>query len=199
MDACAVNPKTKIVDTGAGNRISLPENYRGAVRINVTGSNCIIEIGASPKLGLTIMMAGDGSVLKIGENTTSGDTRLFMHEAGSVTIGRDCMLSGDIWLSNSDMHSIVDADTGERFNWPEDVVIGDHVWIGRGVTVTKGSRIGDGAIIGARSVVTGEIAPYSLAVGVPARVIRSNVTWDRKRLEPGQRSGHRRGAHGLDE
>ncbi len=53
------------------------------------------------------------------------------------------------------------------------VIIGDDVWIGRGVFVGAGVTIGDGAVIGANSVVTRDIPPYTVAVGAPARVIRS--------------------------
>jgi virginiamycin A acetyltransferase len=52
------------------------------------------------------------------------------------------------------------------------IVIGNDVWIGAQSIVLSGSKIGDGAIIGANSVVTGDIPPYSIAVGSPARVIK---------------------------
>ena len=53
-----------------------------------------------------------------------------------------------------------------------DTVVGNDVWIGQNVTVMPGSRIGDGAVIGANSVVAGNIPPYTVAVGNPCRVIR---------------------------
>lgn len=52
------------------------------------------------------------------------------------------------------------------------VDIGDDVWLGAKVTVLPGVKIGKGAVIGANSVVTDDIPPYSVAVGVPARVIK---------------------------
>lgn len=52
-----------------------------------------------------------------------------------------------------------------------DIVIGSDVWIGHGVKVLSGSRIGHGAVVGAYSVVRGEVEPYSIAVGNPAKVI----------------------------
>ncbi len=53
-----------------------------------------------------------------------------------------------------------------------DIVIEDDVWLGTGVKVMDGVRIGQGAVIGANAVVTKDISPYSVAVGMPARVIR---------------------------
>lgn len=55
------------------------------------------------------------------------------------------------------------------------VNIGDNVWLGDAVMVLAGASIGDGCVIGAGSVVTGEIPPRSMAVGTPARVVRR---WD---------------------
>ena len=52
------------------------------------------------------------------------------------------------------------------------VIIGNNVWIGDKVTITKGVHIGDGAIIAANAVVTKDIPAYSLAGGIPAKVIK---------------------------
>lgn len=62
--------------------------------------------------------------------------------------------------------------TEMEFPLKGDTVVGNDVWIGRRATILPGSRIGDGAVIGAAAVVSGEIPPYAIAVGNPARVIR---------------------------
>ena len=53
-----------------------------------------------------------------------------------------------------------------------DIVIGNDVWIGYEAVILAGVTIGDGAIIGARAVVTSDVPPYTIAGGVPARTIR---------------------------
>ena len=108
----------------------------------------------------------------------------FDEEAGTITIGEDCMLSGDITMDVSDMHSILDVETGERVNPPQDIEIGDHVWLAHGVRIMKGAQIGQHSVIGSRSMVLGGIPAHSLAVGAPARVVRAGITWDRRRLSP---------------
>jgi acetyltransferase-like isoleucine patch superfamily enzyme len=61
-----------------------------------------------------------------------------------------------------------------------DTVIGDHVWVASGVSVLKGSRIGDGSILACGSVVHKvTIPPHSLAGGTPCRVLAENKTWRR--------------------
>ncbi len=58
------------------------------------------------------------------------------------------------------------------------VRIGNHVWIGMNVLILKGVTINDGAIIAAGSVVTRDVPANCLAAGVPAYVIKENVTWE---------------------
>lgn len=55
------------------------------------------------------------------------------------------------------------------------VRIGHRVWLGNNVCIMPGVTIGDGAIIGANSVVTKDVPPYSVAVGIPARIIKENI------------------------
>ena len=56
--------------------------------------------------------------------------------------------------------------------WDGDVIIEDDVWIGAGTVITAGVRIETGAVIGANSVVTGDVPPYAVCGGVPARFIK---------------------------
>lgn len=58
----------------------------------------------------------------------------------------------------------------------KNTIIGNDVWVGYGAFIKQGSCIGDGAIIGAHSVVTRDIPPYAIAAGVPARVIKYRFT-----------------------
>jgi serine acetyltransferase len=58
----------------------------------------------------------------------------------------------------------------------EDVEIGNDVWIGDTATLLSGVRIGNGAVIGARSVVTKDVPPYAIVVGNPARIARLRFT-----------------------
>lgn len=67
-----------------------------------------------------------------------------------------------------------DLPKSEVASWDNkgDIVIGNDVWIGYDAVIMAGVRIGDGAIIGTRAIVTKDVEPYSIVVGVPAKEIR---------------------------
>ena len=62
-----------------------------------------------------------------------------------------------------------------------DVTIGNDVWVGLGATVLSGVTVGDGAVLGAKSVVTGDVPPYAVAAGNPARIVKTR--FDEKTIE----------------
>lgn len=72
---------------------------------------------------------------------------------------------GHGWETGFDMATI---EAGLR----GDTVVGNDVWLGRKATIMPGVTIGDGAIVGARAVVAGDVPPYAVVVGNPARVVR---------------------------
>jgi len=72
--------------------------------------------------------------------------------------------------TNVDNVAIAPANREIHSNGP--IIIGDRVWIGDKVTILSGVTIGDGAIIAANSVVTHDVPPYSVAAGVPAKIIK---------------------------
>lgn len=166
---------------GDGNVVILGEGSR-LTRILIEGHRNTVKIGARCRLNGQIVIKCDDGLIEIGDETSSMGIRLHMHESSRIVVGRDCMFSGGISLDTSDNHSIIDVASGKRINPCKPITIGDHVWIGQQSTILKGAIIGSHSIIGAGSIVKGTLPNYSLAVGSPAKVIRSGVTWDRRRL-----------------
>lgn len=91
-----------------------------------------------------------------------------------VTIGSKVMLAGRVAIVGGDhrfdLPGVAMVDAGRDVN--REVVIEDDVWIGFGATILHGVKIGEGAIIGAGSVVTKDVEPYVICAGNPARLIR---------------------------
>lgn len=170
---------------GNNNFIQFKEgSYINNVKIFIRGDNHRIIIGKSIKIKKAEFWIEDYNCeIIIGDNTSIQSAHIAVTEPNKkINIGRDCMLSTDIEIRTGDSHSIFCNQTGKRINYGSDVIIKDHVWIGSNVSVLKGSLIEDNCIIGTRSVVTNRVIQNSIAVGVPAKIIRHNVTWDRERV-----------------
>jgi acetyltransferase-like isoleucine patch superfamily enzyme len=96
-----------------------------------------------------------------------------------IVIGNNVLIASKVFISDSnhgsysgDFHSHPHENPIERKLNNQPVEIGDNVWLGEFVSVLQGVKIGQGSIIGSMSVVTKDIPPYSIAVGIPARVIK---------------------------
>ncbi len=142
------------------------------------GSRSRVVIGPHCVLGNLQIHTEDGAELTIGAGSAfNGLVRLLLHEARRITVGKSCLFGGDVDVAVSDMHTIVDAASGERLNPARDVRIGDHVWVGQRSLILKGVTIGAHSVIGAGSVVTREIPANCVAAGNPASVVRRGVSW----------------------
>lgn len=92
-----------------------------------------------------------------------------------ISIGDDCLIGRDVLIHDSDGH-VIDNNPNEMTS---PVVIEDHVWICSRAMILKGVHIGKGAIVAAGAVVTRDVPAGCMVAGVPAKVIRENVTWMR--------------------
>ncbi|MGY2847571.1 acetyltransferase-like isoleucine patch superfamily enzyme [Bradyrhizobium sp. USDA 4509] len=150
-------------------------------RIRRAGGNDL-SVGEGSIVHADINFEETGGRIQIGSRTFIGRSHLVCYR--SLTIGDDVIMSWGITIVDHDSHSIDWMDrrndvrewASGRKNWHKiahaPVVISDRAWIGFNVSILKGVSIGTGAVIGACSVVTRDIPPYSLAVGNPARVVR---------------------------
>ena len=97
----------------------------------------------------------------------------------TISIGKDTMVGPNCVITDSDFHAHWPAETRHiepAFERDRGVSIGANVWIGMNSLILKGVAIGDGAIIGARALVTQDVPPYTIVGGVPAKPIRKRFT-----------------------
>jgi maltose O-acetyltransferase len=115
---------------------------------------------------------GDGRTLRIGHRTQIGLNSRIDHE---VTIGDDVLMGPDVvMLSGGHAFEAVDIPINQQGATAcKPIVISNDVWIGTRVIILPGVEIGSGSVIGAGSIVSRSIPPYSIAVGAPAKVIRT--------------------------
>jgi acetyltransferase-like isoleucine patch superfamily enzyme len=108
---------------------------------------------------------GEGTFLNIG-------TMLACQE--SVVIGAHCMFANGCFVSDAS-HRFDDRNRPvpwQGFTTKGPTRIGDNVWCGTNVVVTSGVSVGERCVIGANSVVTRDLPPFSIAAGAPAKVLR---------------------------
>lgn len=172
-------------------------NRKGYISPTATIYHDGLRLGENVFIGdrVVIYQDKDGGIVELGKRShIYGDTFIQTGHGGSIKIGNDshiqprCQLSA--YLSNIHIGCRVQIAPNCAF-YPYDhgmepdrpiieqplqtkggINIGDDVWIGFGVIVLDGVKIGRGAVIGAGSVVTHDIPDYAIAAGIPARVIR---------------------------
>ncbi len=134
--------------------------FCGRLILKSCGSNVNIEKGAR-----------FGSEISLGDNSGIG-VNAFLTDY--ITIGNDVMMGPDCMMFTSN-HGTVDSSVPmckQPFTEPKPIVIGNDVWIGARVIILPGVSIGNGSVIGAGSVVTHDVEPYTVVAGNPARIIR---------------------------
>ena len=128
--------------------------------------------------------------VEIGEYTY-GTPIVYAHQGSKLKIGKFCSIANEVTIFLGGEHRTELATTYPFYvfpdNWPEskhlrsgqvatvskgDVIIGNDVWIGYGATILSGVRISDGAVIGAKAVITYDVEPYAIVAGNPNRLIR---------------------------
>jgi acetyltransferase-like isoleucine patch superfamily enzyme len=155
-------------------------NIRNNCHFNIEGNNHTIVIREAHGLSrLTVTMRGNGGVFYYGRNCTSNYTNCLVQGSVSLCIGEDCMFAVDTTIRTYDSHAIIDLTKCIQINDAHSIAIGRHVWVGQNSILMPSITIGDGSIIGAGSIVTKSIPTKTLAVGIPAKVIRENVSWTR--------------------
>ncbi len=158
-------------------------------RVSATGQICSfgrtsihkhrgdIVIGNRTTLWPGVKLAAEAQVpetrakLTIGQRSSIGD-HTQIHCGKEVTIGDYVLLSWDVSILEFDHHTFGNVPPD-----PQPIRIEDEVWIGCHVIILKGVTIGKGSTIGAGSVVTRSIPPYTFAAGNPAKPIKTVESW----------------------
>lgn len=176
------------------------------LNITITGNNNYVEIELPSKfVSSAVVLEGDnnkfilkstkhrvirhttfgvegGSQISVGSGLSAyRDINIVAKNGKNITIGDECMFAREIMIRNNDGHIILDRKTGEVINPPEDIVIGDNVWVGMRVMILKGAVIPKGSVVGAMSMVNKKFEEENILIaGTPAEKIRSDIEWRRE-------------------
>lgn len=138
------------------------------------GANLSIQGNFSMYQGASIYVAKNAA-LTIGGNSfinTNSTINCFC----KIHIGDNVIIGDNVQIQDSDNHQIIQNGTPSHNN-TQPITISNHVWIGRGAQILKGVTIGENSVIGAGAVVSKNIPANCLVAGVPAKIIKENITW----------------------
>ncbi|MET4095572.1 sugar O-acetyltransferase [Arthrobacter sp. UYCu712] len=99
-------------------------------------------------------------------------------DGADITIGDNVLFGPRVSIYTTN-HALDTRERAAGACYAKPVHIGNNVWVGGGVTLNQGVTVGDNSVIGSGSVVTRDVPPNSLALGVPAKVIRKITDADR--------------------
>lgn len=111
--------------------------------------------------------------LEIGDGTSIAGNCV-ISAAASVRIGQAVLMARNVYISDHN-HAFEDCSRPvieQGFTDSKPVSVGEGAWLGENVAVLPGVQIGKGCVVGANAVVAEDLPDYSVAVGVPARVVR---------------------------
>lgn len=145
------------------------------------GNNAVVYIRSSIFHTMLNISVFSGSVFHLGKDCYfNKPMTVILSSDRNFFIGDDCIFSTGISVRTADPHLIYDCSTKKRINETKSVFLGDHVWVGQDCTLLKGTEIDSGSIIGAACLITGKKIPHNSSwAGVPAKLIKDNVFWDR--------------------
>jgi acetyltransferase-like isoleucine patch superfamily enzyme len=140
-----------------------------------------IQIGDEVQIDSNIFSSNfrnKAPMLKIGSRTHLG-YKVSINVGEYVEIGDDCLIAGGCSIQDNDGHPISPYRRMKKeppsTSEIKPVIIGNNVWIGTGSVILKGVTIGDGSIVAANSLVNRNVPPYSIVMGVPARIVISGI------------------------
>ncbi|MDT8346313.1 MAG: acyltransferase [Flavobacteriaceae bacterium] len=142
----------------------------------IIGSGCELGVLRSPNLYSSyayIEAREPSAVIRIANNVRINNNFSLIANASEISIGNSVLIGYNCSISDSDFHRLSLEDRLKDDPVSKPVKIGDNVFIGNAVIILKGVSIGENAVIGAGSVVVSDIPKNAIAVGNPARVIKS--------------------------
>ncbi|MBD1866391.1 acyltransferase [Cyanobacteria bacterium FACHB-471] len=186
--AVEIRPGVELINADClelGDRVKIDRH----VRIRNIGQNTI-RIGDRVTLnrGVDIKMhSGNGGQIEIGQQTAIGPYTCL--SGRQISIGRDCLIAPQVGIfASSHVFTELTRSIREQGQSYKGIVIENNCWLGSGVKVLDGVTIGEGSIIGANAVVTKDIPAYSIATGIPAKVVRRRVNENDTKLHTSELS-----------
>ena len=177
----------KVYIKGSNNTIILEKPIKFSnTNFSLVGDNNTISIKKTKRpLSDVTFYISSGSRVYIDENSSIGQGDFYLVANGNyktghkVVIGKNFRAGKDTIIRTSDGHSLIDPETNLAKNEPQDVVIGDNVWVMSRCMIAKGAKIPNGSALAAYSFVNKKFEEENiLLAGIPAKILKHNIKWD---------------------
>ena len=131
-----------------------------------------VEFGKNVVLSRNVRFWGDGKIV-LGDNVCIGDnTTIFASSCAGVYIGNDTYIAADCYIIDMNHGYEYGKSVKECKDTYGKIIIGKNVWLGQDVTVLKNSVIGDGCVVGAKSLINKKFEDEVVIAGNPAKIIK---------------------------
>lgn len=161
-----------------------PIPYFSNVKLSI-GKKCSITIeGSKYKIRNTNMeVLSENAHIYLKKNFSCNGALLCCGSNSMISIGDDCMFSSGIQLRTTDSHTIFDKDTKKVLNKNLDIYLENHVWVGNGARILKGSYIKNDSVIAMNGMVTKKINNPNVIIGYCNKILRNNISWSRSPID----------------
>jgi acetyltransferase-like isoleucine patch superfamily enzyme len=164
----------------AGARLQYPQRIRLGNGVRIASLATLrgnseqdtgISIGDRSTVHESVIIAANRGRVEIGRRSWIGPFCL-IYGNGNVTIGDNVLIAAHTSINTVSHHfERCDIPINDQGLYCDPVTIEDDVWLGMNAVILQGVKIGRGAIVGAGAVVTRDVPPWSIVMGVPARVV----------------------------
>lgn len=159
--------------------------YKSVIRFD--GDNSKFEMHSTNTIvNETGFSLEDGGQIFIDRNSQFNrpNVRLIVNnhtknESTKIHLGKNAQISIDVLMRTSDGHSLFNFGEKYPYNKPENIIIGDNVWLGSRVVLLKGTNLPNNSVVGACSVVNKNFREENVVIaGNPAKIIKHNTSWN---------------------
>jgi len=160
--------------------------FKGFIRlsgyywVNCIASRRIAKIGKGSNIHPTVILRQPERIT-IGQNCSINHNNIFQagKRIATITLGNNVLTAANVmFIAYRHGYDNLNEPIMYQDCYDASIVVGDDVWIGHGATILPGVNIGRGCIIGAGAIVNKDLPDYSIAVGVPAKVIKSRIEYN---------------------